>query len=255
MTIKPRETASKHRKLLAMLVVLFFFLTASGSQVPVWAEALLSSKFQDAGAHDFVSYFGFKLKNKQECSVTAPGCTMYEYYSESFTARLLLSVRAARIFAMKLTIPRVLIDDEKVTTRGRDIVKSFVLASAIGDDNASLKKIADEIYVRGLVLTPIQPPDAGVRSHNNVPMLQAYKVGKGPVSNGDNAIFLPQLPRLNQTPSPLFIVFSGKQDSIGYAGRHCKLIFTNDNFGNKKNLIPTFSCESQTSALPLAAPK
>ena len=213
------------------------------SCLSVSAEALLDSNYKDAAGHDFISYFGFKLKEKHD---TQSGTTEYSFYSESFTAHLILSVskKNGKIIHMRLSLPRPLIDDEKVTTRGRDLVKSFVLASAKGADISPMKELADEIYVRGLILSPIQDPQTTAHSSQSVPSLKAYKVGKGPVSDGDNAIFLPQLPRLAKTASPLFLVFNGKLDSLGRAYKNCKIVFVNENLKANNAAIPVFSCES-----------
>lgn len=208
---------------------------------PAFAEALLNSKIADAPSHDFISYFGFK---KTKTTPIANGCVDHLFYSGNWTCSLLITVaKDGRIVHMKLGVPRPLIDDEKVTSRGRDIVKSFVMASAIGPDLTPLKDLADEIYVRGLDLQPIKQgnPSEGGKS---VPQLQAYKIGKGPLENGDNAIFLAQLPRLTPNPSPLFQVIIGKNDSLGRAYKNCRLAFINDNLKATKSAIQLLWCES-----------
>ena len=226
----------------SLLVTLAVLLPLAG---PALADALLDSKFADAASHDFISYFGFaRTKTTKE----ANGNTTHLYYSSSWTSSLLLTVaKDGRIVHMKLGVPRPLIDDEKVTTRGRDIVKSFVMASAIGGDLSTLKELADEIYVRGLDLQPIQTEQSKA-SNPGVPKLQAYKIGKGPLVNGDNAIFLAQLPKLSPTPSPLFLVISGKSDSLGRAYKNCRLAFINDNMKASKSAIPLLWSESWDEA-------
>jgi len=262
MYLKPRESGKVKAKcifavrprLSAISRLLLVFFSIYCTCLDARAEALLDSNYKDAAGHDFISYFGFQLKEKHD---TKSGTTEYSYFSESFTAHLILSVsmKSGKIIHMRLSLPRPLIDDEKVTTRGRDLVKSFLLASAKGSDISSLKALADEIYVRGLILTPIKDSQTSTHSSSVVPSLRAYKVGTGPVSDGDNAIFLSQLPKLAKTPSPLFLVFSGKLDSLGRSYKNCKVAFVNQNLKGNKAAIPVFSSESWDAQVNSASAK
>ncbi len=222
-----------------LILLLFFFGCA-----PAFAEALLDSPFKDAGKHDFVSYFAFK-ENKSE---KRGGLLNHFYYSKSWTSSLVLSEdKNNKIVHMKLSLPRPLIDDEKVCTRGRDLVKSFVLASALAEDLPALKELADEIYIRGLELTPINNDGSeAVQKDKSVPRLQAYKVGKGPVANGDNAIFLSSTPQLPPKASPLFEVVAGKSESLGRVYKKCRLAFINQKMS--KSGIQLLLCETWDEA-------
>jgi hypothetical protein len=184
-----------------------------------------------ASSNDFISYFEFVENNVVENRTI--GLTEHSYYSKSWTCTLTISVdRAKRVVHMKLGVPRPLIDDPNVSTRGRDIVKSFVLASAIDEDVPALKRLADEIYVRGLDLQPINldtsKAKVGTNPNQTSAHMQAYKVGKGPLTNGDNAIFLESWPKLAAKPSEQFEAFIGKRPRSEDVLQNCRLSFANE---------------------------
>jgi hypothetical protein len=217
---------SSIRKSLALSAATFFTFSPC-CHTSANADALLDTTLKKAAAHDFIKYFEFAETNV----VPNPniGLSEHSYYSKSWTCTLTISVdRANRVVHMKLGVPRPLIDDEKVTTRGRDIVKSFVLASAIDEDVAPLKHLADEIYVRGLDLQPIKLDTKNGAKAPQSAHMQAFKVGKGPLSNGDNAIFLESLPKLTPKPSEPFEAFSGKRPRAEDVLQNCRLSFANE---------------------------
>lgn len=203
------------------------------------SKELLDSAITDAGSHDLVSYFDFK-QNKVES--VADGLSIHSLYSSNWTSFLVLGVdKTGRIVHMKLGVPRPLLDDEKVTTRGRDIVKSFVLASANDADRPKLKELADEIYVRGLDLQPIKEEPKAVKGNRK---MLAFKVGKGPLNNGDNAIFLEAIPKLSAQPTDLFDAVMGRKQNVGRVFKNCRIGFANDEMKGAKTAIKLLWCES-----------
>lgn len=231
--------SSIFRWLAAVLIGAVLPLSAS-------ADALLDSTLKKVWAHDFVSYFGFE--EKSIIPHRAQGLTEHSFYSKNWTSTLVLAVdRAKRVVHMKLAVPRPLIDDESVCTRGRDIVKSFVLASAIDEDVSPLDHLADEIYVRGLDLHPIkagagaslQPLKAAAKTNLQQAQsthMQAYKIGKGPLTNGDNAIFLSSIPKLAAKESDLFAVFIGKRARAEKVLQNCRISFSNEMMPGSKSM-------------------
>lgn len=222
--------------------VLLCSLLSCSCYAPAFANSLLDSLLKNANSHDFVSYFDF-AENKTV--KRDDGLTDHSYYSKVWTCFLVLSVdNNGRVVHMKLGVPRPLIDDENVCTRGRDIVKSFVLASAIGQDIPKLKVLADEIYVRGLDLHAIKVDPKKVDPHDSPPHMQAYKIGKGPLSNGDSAIFLAQMPKLAPKPSELFEGFMGKRPKIRQIYQNCRLAFMNDDMNVSKSQMKLLWCDT-----------
>lgn len=220
--------------------------TCSGNS-PALADGLLDSTLKYALANDFMSYFGFT--ETKSANGTA-GLIDHFYYSKTWTSSLILSVnKSMRVVHMKLGVPRPLLDDEKVCTRGRDIVKSFVLASAVGPDIDALKGLADEIYVRGLDLQPINlNPGAAADSKKPLPRMQAYKIGKGPLANGDDAIFLPEMPRLSPRASDLFEAVAGKKSNAGQIYQNCRIAFMNEDLPAARSAIKLLWCDAWDEA-------
>jgi hypothetical protein len=214
---------------------------------PALADGLLDSSLKNAVSHDFLSYFGFA---ETSTAGGTAGLTDHFYYSKTWTCSLILSVnKSGRVVRMKLGVPRPLFDDPKVCTRGRDIVKSFVLASAIGQDTDALSNLADEIYVRGLDLQPIKVnPGSAAEPGKNMPKMQAYKIGKGLLASGDDAIFLPALPRLAATPSQLFEVAAGKFPTAGQIYRNCRLTLSNQDMQGAQAAMRLLWCETWDEA-------
>jgi hypothetical protein len=212
---------------------------------PVEANALLDSLLKNATSHDFVAYFDF-AENK---TLARPdGLVVHNYYSKVWTCSLVLSVdKNGRVVHMRLGVPRPLIDDAQISTRGRDIVKSFLLASALGDDVEKMQALADEIYIRGLDLQPISISTKAAEKSSGHKM-HAYKVGKGPLSNGDNAIFLAKLPDLSAKPSSAFDCFAGKIPSASLFFKNCRLSFSNDNMTAARGSIRILWCETWDEA-------
>lgn len=228
---------------ISILILLFLTMSAAGD---LRAAPLLDSDYKSAEKHDFISYFAFK---KTKTQAGPFGLQDQHYYSAAWTSSLLLSVdKTGQIVHMKLGVPRALLDDEKLCTRGRDIVKSFVLANATAADQAPLKELADEIYLRGLHLQEIKDARASFERQGPGKNFKAYKVGKGSLSSGDNAIFLEKLPDFKGEPSPLFQVVAGKDDSLGRVYKNCRLAFINDGLKGKKSSLPLLWCESWQEA-------
>lgn len=206
------------------------------------AAPVLTGSITDAASHDFISYFGFK-ENKTE--VVKDGFTNHYFYSPAWTCSLILSVdNRARIVHMKLGVPRPLLDDESVTTRGRDIVKSFILTADLKDDHTVLNNLAEEIYVRGLDLQPIRL-DKKTQSEMGAAAtrLQAFKVGRGPIESGDNAIFLSKLPHLSTHPSDLFETVMGRSPRAEKVYKNCRVAFLNEDMKFSKQPIRLLWCE------------
>lgn len=211
-------------QLMIQALLLLLIVASAKADAP-----LLDSTLKKAQSNDFISYFEFAENNVVENRTI--GLTEHSYYSKSWTSTLTISLdRAKRVVHMKLGVPRPLIDDPDVSTRGRDIVKSFVLASAIDEDMPALKRLADEIYVRGLDLQPINldaSKSKGQSKQSSVNM-QAYKVGKGPLSNGDDAIFLESLPKFASKPSEQFETVMGKRPRSEIVLQNSRISFANE---------------------------
>ena len=213
----------------------------------VLAGGLLDCSLRYIAGQDFISYFGFADNGTAS---SADGLSEHSYYSKTWTCSLILSMnKNNRVVHLKLGVPRPLIDDAKVCTRGRDIVKSFIMASAIGQDVSVLKNLADEIYVRGLDLQPIKTNvKAPAANHNSGLPMQAYKIGKGPLASGDDAIFLSEMPGLSAQPSELFQAIMGKRERAGQIYQNCRLAFTNENMPGAKGSMKLLWCDSWDEA-------
>ena len=227
------------------ILVALALLFAPLGTLAVEANALLDSLLKHASSHDFVAYFDF-AQNK---TLARPdGLIDHNYYSKVWTCFLVLSVDSnGRVVHMRLGVPRPLIDDAQVSTRGRDIVKSFLLASALGEDIAKMQALSDEIYVRGLDLQPINISTRAAEKSSGQKM-HAYKVGKGPLSNGDNAIVLPKLPVLSAKASPIFECFAGKIPTAIFFFKNCRLSLSNDNMTAARGSMRILWCETWDEA-------
>jgi len=230
----------RHKK----LILPAFLLTGFTQLFPndCHAETVLGATLTDAASHDFIDYFGFK-DNKLELG--KDGLFHHYLYSTSWTSFLVLGLDShARIVHMKLGVPRPLIDDEAVTTRGRDIVKSFLLAAELPEDKSNLERLADEIYVRGLDLQAIKLDEKTIeRMGANAKGMQAFKVGRGPLSNGDNAIFLKQIPQLDPKPSIVFETVIGRIPHTTLALKRCNISIVNTELRSGKSPIKIMWCE------------
>jgi hypothetical protein len=239
-----QKTLAKSNYILLALVALFFSLFISCS---VQAQPLLGLSTADALKYDFVSFFGFQEKSSEMNN--AMRCHIY--VSDTYAAHLVLGEdpKTGKVVYLQLDLPRVWLDDAKLAMRGRDLLRSFVMAIPGQKDLAAVKELADEIYVRGLDLVPVQITEKqSADTGKPIPREQAYKVTNVQAPHGEYLVFLSSIPILPKEPSYLYQIAMGKMDTQGVMYEDCLVEFSNYEIGKGDKHHKVLLCKAYDRA-------
>ncbi len=220
------ESGIRAKSLAKILLVLLFLTLITTSEAN--AQALLDTPFSQCTKSDFISHFDFV----EAKTVEGPkDTTLHVFVSRGWAAVLSLGVdKSGRIVYLRMVLPRTFIDDKANTIRGRDLIKSFVVASVTNTaDLPPMRDLADEVFFRDLDLHPVDVTTKTFADTGNPIPPYCYKLGPGPMEKGDSMLPLSAPPpKLAPKPSDLYQAIMGKIPELGQIYQYCRLGFSND---------------------------